>query len=139
MDDLAERINQLNSSNFASELGLVVESATTDRIVGTLQVEPRHLQPAGIVHGGVYCSIIESLASMGALLNLAEPGQTCAGIENHTSFLRSIGSGKVTAVAVPVNRGRTTHLWDVEIRDERERLVARGMVRLAVLMVPSPA
>src|SRR3984893_1203675 len=139
MEDFADRINQLNDNNFASDLGLAIESATTERVVGTLKIEARHLQPAGIVHGGVYCSIIESLASMGALINLTQPGLTCAGIENHTSFLRSIGSGKVRAVAVPVNRGRTTHLWDVEIRDERERLLARGMVRLAVLGVPSPA
>ena|ERR1700682_2066773 len=138
MDDFADRINQLNDSNFASDLGLAIESATPERIVGTLKIEARHLQPFGIVHGGVYCSIIESLASMGAFLNLSE-GRTCAGIENHTSFLRSIGGGTVTAVARPVNRGRTTHLWEVDIRDDKERLVARGMVRLAVLELPARA
>ena len=138
MDDFADRINQLNDSNFASDLGLAIESATPERIVGTLKIEARHLQPFGIVHGGVYCSIIESLASMGAFLNLSE-GRTCAGIENHTSFLRSIGGGTGTAVARPVNRGRTTHLWEVDIRDDKERLVARGMVRLAVLELPARA
>jgi 1,4-dihydroxy-2-naphthoyl-CoA hydrolase len=138
MDDFADRINQLNDNNFASDLGLAVVTATTERIVGTLKIEARHLQPAGIVHGGVYCSIIESLASMGALINLPQ-GRTCAGIENHTSFLRSIGAGTVTAVALPVNRGRSTHLWEVDVRDERERLVARGTVRLAILEVPAQA
>ena len=138
MEDFADRINQLNDNNFASDLGLAIESATTERVVGTLKIEARHLQPAGIVHGRVYCSIIESLASMGALINL-KAGQTCAGIENHTSFLRSIGSGTVTAVALPVNRGRTTHLWEVDVRDDKERLVARGTVRLAVLELPAPA
>jgi len=133
MDDVAAQLNHASSGNFASEIGLVIESATKDRVVGTVQIEARHLQPAGIVHGGVYCTIVESLASMGAFINIAEQGLTCAGIENHTSFLRSIGSGKVTGVAVPVNLGRTTHLWDVEVRDDRERLLAKGAVRMAVL------
>jgi uncharacterized protein (TIGR00369 family) len=133
MDDAAAQLNLASAGNFASEIGLVFESATKDRVVGTVEIELRHLQPAGIVHGGVYCTIVESLASMGAFLNIAEQGLMCAGIENHTSFLRSISSGKATGVAVPVNLGRTTHLWDVEVRDERERLLAKGSVRMAVL------
>jgi uncharacterized protein (TIGR00369 family) len=133
MDDAAAQLNLVSAGNFSSEIGLVFESATKDRVVGTVEIEARHLQPAGIVHGGVYCTIVESLASMGAFLNLAEQGLMCAGIENHTSFLRSINTGKATGVAVPVNLGRTTHLWDVEVRDERERLLAKGSVRMAVL------
>ena len=133
MDEVAGQLNQANSGNFASAIGLVIESATKDRVVGTVDIEARHLQPAGIVHGGVYCTIVESLASLGAFINIAEQDLMCAGIENHTSFLRSIGSGKVTGVAVPVNLGRTTHLWDVEVRDDRERLLAKGSVRMAVL------
>jgi uncharacterized protein (TIGR00369 family) len=137
MEDFADRINQVRN-NFASDLGLVLESATKEQVVATLQIEARHLQGGGIVHGGVYCTIIESLASMGAFINVFDAGLTCAGIENHTSFLRSIASGKVRAVALPVSRGRTTHLWEVDIKDEEERLVARGTVRLAVLGVPTP-
>lgn len=126
-------MNELYSNNFARDVGLVVESVTKDRVAGTLEVQPRHLQPFGIVHGGVYCTIVEALASLGSFYNTIDQGRTCAGIENHTSFLRSISSGTVTGVAVAVNIGRTTHLWEVEIRDEKERLVAKGTVRLAVL------
>ena len=133
MDEAAERMNQLQSNNFGGDIGLVVETLTRDRVVGTLDIQPRHLQPFGIVHGGVYCAIVESLASLGSVFNTLDQGRVCAGIENHTSFLRSISSGTVTGVAVPVNIGRTTHVWDVEIRDEKERLVAKGSVRLAVL------
>ena len=133
MDDIAAQLNQASTGNFASDIGMVFESATKDRVVATVEIEAKHLQPAGIVHGGVYCTIVESLASMGAFINVADDGRMVAGIENHTSFLRSIGSGKVTGVAVPVNLGRTTHLWDVEVRDDRERLLAKGSVRMAVL------
>jgi uncharacterized protein (TIGR00369 family) len=133
MDEVAQRVNELQANNFAGDIGVVVESVTRDRVVGSLEIQPRHLQPAGIVHGGVYCTIVESLASMGSFYNSLDQGRLCAGIENHTSFLRSISSGTVTAVAVAVNLGRTTHLWEVEIREEQERLVAKGMVRLALL------
>jgi 1,4-dihydroxy-2-naphthoyl-CoA hydrolase len=139
MDDLTKSLEQLRGHHFADEIGLVLDTVTKERVVGHLEIQPRHLQPFGIVHGGVYCAIVETLASMGAFYNTLEQGQACAGIENHTSFLRSLSSGTVTAVALPVNIGRTTHLWDVEIRDEKERLVARGMVRLAVLERPRQA
>ncbi len=138
MDEAAQRMNELQGENFGGDIGLVVESLDKDRVVGTLQIQPRHLQPFGIVHGGVYCAIVETLASLGSFYNL-DQGRLAAGIENHTSFLRSIGSGTVTGVAVAVNLGRTLHLWEVEIRDEEKRLVARGTVRLAVLEPRPPA
>ena len=138
MDESAERMNQLQGENFAGHIGLVVESMAKDRVVGSLEIQPRHLQPFGIVHGGVYCAIVETLASLGSFYNL-DQGRLAAGIENHTSFLRSIGSGTVTGVAVAVNLGRTLHLWHVEIRDQENRLVARGTVRLAVLEPRQPA
>src|SRR5579859_6556915 len=117
MDEIAAGFNASQTSTFAGDIGLVVESASKERMVGTLEIQPRHLQPFGIVHGGVYCAIVESLASIGAFLNVADEGKLVAGIENHTSFLRSISAGRVTGVAVPINIGRTTHLWDVEVRD----------------------
>jgi len=133
MDDVAAQLNRASSGSFASEIGLVLVSATRDRVIGTVDIEARHLQAAGIVHGGVYCTIVESLASMGAFINIVDQGLMCAGIENHTSFLRSVSSGRVTGVAEAVNLGRTTHLWDVEVRDDRQRLLAKGSVRMAVL------
>jgi uncharacterized protein (TIGR00369 family) len=139
MDDITAGFNESQKSNFAGDIGLVVETATKERMVGTLEIQPRHLQPFGIVHGGVYCAMVESLASLGAYLNVADEGKLVAGIENHTSFLRSISAGKVTGVALPVNIGRTTHLWDVEVRDDRDRLVAKGSVRMAVLEAPASA
>src|SRR5258708_40124000 len=139
MNDITAGFNETQKSNFAGDIGLIVERATKERMVGPLETQPRPLQPCGIVHGGVYCTIVESLASLGAFLNVADEGKLVAGIENHTSFLRSIRGGKVTGVAVPVNIGRTTHLWDVEVRDERERLVAKGSVRMAVLEPPASA
>ena len=130
-EDFAEMINA-GAGPFERSMGLVVTSATPERVVGTVDLDAgRHTQPWGIVHGGVYCTIIESLASIGAAINVM-PEKTSAGIENQTSFLRSISSGRVTGVATPLQRGRQMHLWQVEIRDDQGRMVAHGRVRLVI-------
>jgi len=136
--DYAAMLNE-GAGSFEKGLGLVITSATADRVVGTVDLDPqRHTQPWGIVHGGVYCSIIESLASIGAAINVM-PERTSAGIENQTSFLRSISSGQVTGVATPLQRGRQMHLWEVEIRDDQQRMVAHGRVRLVIRdLQPNP-
>jgi 1,4-dihydroxy-2-naphthoyl-CoA hydrolase len=117
-------------------LGLEYSELSGDRVVITWHVTPDHHQPYGIVHGGVYCAVVESAASMGAGLWLGERGQV-VGVANQTDFLRAVGDGQLTAVATPVHRGRSQQLWTVEISDEQQRLVARGQVRLQNLTAPS--
>jgi len=114
---------------------LVIESASAERVTGSVDIDPaRHTQPMGLVHGGVYASIAESLASIGCALGVIPDGKAAAGMENHTSFLRSITTPqKITAVAEAIHRGRTTQAWDVRITDSEGRLVARSYVRMAVL------
>ena len=83
------------------------------------------------MHGGVYCSIIESLASVSGHVWLAENGGgTVVGVNNNTDFLRAISSGTVTAVSTPIHRGRRQQLWLITITDDKDRVVARGQVRL---------
>ena len=110
-------------------LGLQVLEAGGERVVAAFDVRPDHLQPYGIVHGGVHCSVIESVASTGAAVWLGERGQV-VGVSNQTDFLRAVRGGRLTGTALPIHRGRLQQLWAVEIRDARDRLVARGQVRL---------
>ncbi len=114
---------------FNETLGLSFEEVTPDRVVVGLDVSPALLQPYGIVHGGVWCSVVETAASVGAAQWYGERGRV-VGVANHTNFVRAIGEGRVTGVATPVHRGRTQQLWLVEIRDRDDRLVARGEVRI---------
>lgn len=96
-----------------------------------LEINDKLLQPWGIVHGGVYCSIIESLASVTAHVWLSENGGgTVVGVNNNTDFLRAISAGTVTAVSTPIHRGRRQQLWLITISDHNDRVVARGQVRL---------
>jgi uncharacterized protein (TIGR00369 family) len=96
-----------------------------------LKISDKLLQPWGIMHGGVYCSIIESLASVSGHVWLSgHGGGTVVGVNNNTDFLRSISSGTITAVSTPIHRGRRQQLWLITITDESDRVVARGQVRL---------
>jgi 1,4-dihydroxy-2-naphthoyl-CoA hydrolase len=118
-------------TGFESELGLNLLEVTPDGGRAELTIQDKLLQPWGIVHGGVYCSIIESLASLNGHAWLSENGGgTVVGVNNNTDFLRAISSGTVTAVSTPIHRGRRQQLWVVTIADENDRLVARGQVRL---------
>jgi uncharacterized protein (TIGR00369 family) len=118
--------------SFDKLLGLRIQEVSSDRVVGVVAVTPDLFQPYGLVHGGVYCTLVETVASVGAAAWLAGSART-VGISNHTDFLRPVRSGQLRAEATPLNRGRTTQLWQVAVTDERGRMVAHGEVRLVNL------
>lgn len=116
---------------FDAELGLTYLDIGPDGGRVQLKIADKLLQPYGIVHGGVYCSIVESLASVSAAVWLADNGGgNVVGVNNNTDFLRAISSGTVTAVSTPIHRGRRQQLWQITITDDNDKLVARGQVRL---------
>jgi uncharacterized protein (TIGR00369 family) len=120
------------SAGFDSVLGLEILEVTPDGGRAQLTIKDELLQPWGITHGGVWCSVIESLASVSAhvwFTTEVGPG-TVVGVNNNTDFLRAISAGTVTAVSTPIHRGRRQQLWLITIADENDRLVARGQVRL---------
>jgi uncharacterized protein (TIGR00369 family) len=88
--------------------------------------EPKHHRTYGIVH----CGVIETLASVGAAVVAHPRGQRIVGLENNNSFICAVRLGTLHALARPVTRGRFSQVWEVRIRDEKERLVAQGRVRL---------
>ncbi len=122
-------------AGFLGALGVRMDSVTADRAMLSLPITPALHQPNGIVHGGVYCTIVETLASLGAAVWLGDRGHV-VGVANHTDFLRATRNGTLYAVGTPIHRGRTQQLWLVEITDaepgtDGARLIARGEVRLA--------
>jgi len=117
---------------FNDYLGLEITEMRSDLVRATGTIGPQHRQPFGIVHGGIHCSVVETLASHGAAASV-DPGRRVVGVHNSTDFLRAEESGELTSVATPIHQGRTSQLWLVETRDNAGRLVARGQVRLQVL------
>ena len=110
-------------------LGIRVEEASGDRVVLSCPVTSDLHQPYGLVHGGVYATLAETAASIAAALWFGDRGKV-VGVANATDFLRAVREGSLRAEATPLSRGRTTQLWQVEVTDERGRLVAHGRVRL---------
>jgi 1,4-dihydroxy-2-naphthoyl-CoA hydrolase len=122
-------------NRWGTGMGIEVLERSSQRVRARIVVDERHHQPYGIAHGGVYCSIVEDIASQGAGLAAMEAGAAgVVGINNNTDFLRSHSAGELTAVAEPLHIGRSTMLWQVWIRRSTDdKPVARGQVRFHVL------
>lgn len=113
-------------------LGITFEAGPDGTVVGRMPVEKRVCQPYGIVHGGAYAVIAESMASAATYVGVAEEGKIALGMSNQTQLLRPISDGHVNATAEPIHTGRSTWVWDVEMRDDAGRLCATSRVVVAV-------
>lgn len=117
---------------FVAHTGIELTSASADLAEGRLPINENHHQPYGVVHGGVYCTMIETLASTGAAIWAMEQGMAGAvGISNKTDFIRATSAGLLVGRAVPIHRGRSQQLWQVDVTREADgKLAAHGEVRL---------
>ncbi|MGJ0121062.1 PaaI family thioesterase [Williamsia sp. MIQD14] len=120
------------SSGLDATLGFDYSTISGDGSVASFEAGAVHHQPYGIVHGGTYCALVESLASVSAAKWLQDKGLpvSVVGVNNSTDFLKAVRTGTVTGRAVPIHRGRSQQLWQVDITDADDRLVAQGRVRL---------
>ena len=122
-------------TNFDVLIGTRYDSVDPDDARATIEVADHHKQPFGIVHGGVYASLAESLCSVATYAAVHDDGMVALGQSNNTSFLRPITEGTIEARATTRSRGRTTWVWDVEIFDGEERLCA--LVRMTIAVRPA--
>ncbi len=113
-------------------LGFETLEAGPERARSRARVTTSHKQPFGLVHGGVYASMAESLASQATAYSVYEDGNIAVGLSNHTSFMRPVLDGYVNADARRVHRGSTTWIWEVELTDDQGRLCALSRVTMAV-------
>jgi uncharacterized protein (TIGR00369 family) len=118
--------------SFDALIGLRRFDITDESARGEVPIRRELLQPWGLVHGGVYASIAESLASWATALAVIPGGDIAMGQSNSTNFLRPIRAGTIHALATRRHRGRTTWVWDVDISDDDGRLCATSRVTIAV-------
>ena len=121
---------------FDALYGLTITEVSPELMRGEVPVRDEVRQPAGLVHGGVYASIAESLASVGTWLAVRDDGQVAMGLSNLTSFMRPITEGTIHAVARVRHRGRTTWVWEVEMLDDLQRPCVLSRVTVAVRDAP---
>jgi uncharacterized protein (TIGR00369 family) len=131
-DNVLELINE-NLGGFNNALKLQFTKALPDEYEAEIEITDSHLQPYGLVHGGVYAGMIETLCSTGAALTVWGEKKTTVGLENNTSFLKAVRGGRLRCTARPLLLGKRSHVWEADIHDDQGRLVASGRVRLMVL------
>ena len=112
-------------------LGIRAREASPDRVVLEMPVGPQVHQPFGVLHGGASAVIAESAASMGAFLNCKD-GEISLGTDLNISHLRAKSEGTVVATATPYRKGRTMHVWSIEIADENGKLIAIARCTVAI-------
>jgi 1,4-dihydroxy-2-naphthoyl-CoA hydrolase len=114
---------------FVDHLGIRLTEVSGSKVVAEWTAGPKHHQPYGIVHGGVYCSVVESLGSIGSAVWYGDRGK-CVGVSNSTDFFRAVSEGEMVSTATPIHQGRSQQVWLVETHDSEGRLIARGQVRV---------
>ena len=137
MTDAEGSFGVVSEETLDSHLGFEIIEVKEDSARAQVPVTNRTLQPYGLVHGGVYAALAESLASMATAAAVWEDGNIAVGLSNATSFVRPATGGVVHAVATRRHRGRTTWIWDVDMTDDDGRLCATTRVTMAVRRKPS--
>lgn len=126
-----EQLIELNDRNggLDAHLGIRYTQVADGRVRARLEVGPQHRQPVGLVNGGVFCALAESVGSLAGVVSAGAP---VVGINNDTDFIDSVREGVIEVKATPIQLGRRTQLWEVLMTNEG-RLVARSTLRTLVM------
>jgi 1,4-dihydroxy-2-naphthoyl-CoA hydrolase len=132
MQATPEELTERSSRTLPGFLGIRFTEIGPDFLRATMPVTERTHQPFGVLHGGASVTLAETVGSVASMLCL-EPQYLALGQDINANHLRAISAGLVTATARPFHLGRTSHVWHIEIRDERERLVCVSRLTMAVV------
>ncbi len=127
------------TKHLADTLGIELRELTSERVVATMPVDGRTMQPFGILHGGASVALAETVASLGGTMNVDLEKFSVVGVEINANHLRAKRDGTVTATATPIHVGRSTHVWSIRIVDEEDRPVCVSRCTLAVVPREKPA
>lgn len=133
MNSTFEQRKAMANHGLAKAIGIDLIELTPDRVVAAMPVDDTTRQPFGLLHGGASAALAETVASLGALMNVDPETQAAVGLELNANHLRSKTDGMVTATATPLHRGRKTHVWEIRIEDEEKRLVCVSRCTLAIV------
>ena len=128
-----EQLDALLGNTMASFLGLKFTEVGEDFLRMSMPVNEKTVQPYGYVQGGANCVLIETVGSIASAMVIDNNKEYCVGIEINANHLRSVTKGIVVGTAKPLHLGRTTHVWEVKIHDEENRLSCAGRITVAIL------
>lgn len=127
-----DALNRMHKDTACERLGIEITEIGPDFLRGRMPVDTRTKQPAGILHGGASVALAETLGSMSAWLCL-EPGFTGVGLDINANHIRAMREGWVYGECRPVHVGRTTHVWQIDIRDDQGRMVCASRITMAIV------
>lgn len=130
------KINALSQNTMAEILNITFVSIEESLLRATMPVNHTTHQPYGLLHGGASAALAETVGSVASSLCIDQEKQICVGIEINCNHIRGKKDGIVTATATPLHIGKTTHVWDIKITDEREKLVCVSRLTVAILKKP---
>ena len=134
MNESAPNLPYFGTIHESLDIGIV--EASVDKVVLEMEVTSKVHQPFGLLHGGASAVMAESAASIGAYLNCDPETQYAVGVDLNITHLRGKRDGRVMATALPVRRGRTVHVWTIDIQDEQGKMVAISRCTLAIRDLP---
>lgn len=127
----------LNDQTMGSHIGISFSEVGHDFLKATMPVDYRTKQPYGLLHGGASCVLAETLGSVASALVIDPDKFICVGLEINANHVRSVRDGFVTGTCTPIHIGASTHVWDIKIHDEREKLICVSRLTVAILKKPS--
>ena len=128
-----DQLNPLSRGNMGEHLGMEVIEVGEDYIKGRMPVDHRTRQPYGLLHGGASVALAETLGSVASAFVVDRSKYDCVGLEINANHVRGVREGFVYGVVRPVHLGKTTHVWDIRISDEREKLVCISRLTVAII------
>jgi 1,4-dihydroxy-2-naphthoyl-CoA hydrolase len=129
-----EAINELSSNTLSDHIGIEFTETGDDFLSARMPVDQRTKQPMGLLHGGANVVLAETLTSVASVLCLDDPSkQTVVGLEINANHLRAVTEGWVTGTCKPVRIGRTIHVWNIEIHDQKGRLSCVSRITIAII------
>jgi 1,4-dihydroxy-2-naphthoyl-CoA hydrolase len=129
LDDLAG----LGKHTMGEHIGIRFSEIGDTYIKATMPVDHRTHQPYGLLHGGASVALAETLGSVGAAMVIDTEKFICVGQEINANHIRGVREGFVTGITIPLHIGRTSHVWEIKIHDEQERLVCVSRITVAIL------
>jgi len=137
--DAIRWLSSIAGRGLAESLGITMVELTPDRVVATMPVDHRTHQPFGLLHGGASVALAETVASLGALLNVDTTKYVAVGLEINANHVRSARTGTVRATGVPLHVGQSTQVWSIDIVDDKGRRVCVSRCTLAIVPIPADA
>jgi 1,4-dihydroxy-2-naphthoyl-CoA hydrolase len=123
----------LNAATMGTHLGMQFVELGNDFLKMSMPVDERTKQPYGLLHGGASCALAETVGSIASALVIDTTKQICVGLEINANHLRGVKDGSIIATATRLHIGSSTHVWDIKIHDEKEKLICVSRLTVAIL------